>query len=810
MSAWDELNAKAGGKTTTQVSGWDALNSAAKPLAKQTNLRMDASTAAAESQKANSFGGLLANTIKAIPQASGVPQAFSAGIDQVKQGYQQLTSPNQNIVQRGEGLLNLGAGAVNTAFSPLAPAFAPIGKGIESAGNVLANTPYMQGYGRDVANLPVDQTNTPERILQGVINASTIAGAAVPSLGKGLLRKTKAEIPQRVPVVSDTTVTNVPLRRTPSVEVPIKGLKGVGETQNIPIRNEGNTYYPPANTLPTIDFGSLKASKKSTLPTIQIETPKITPTETAIESRPKTPAYQQAEHEITTKMTELSQAGKRFSDENGNQHSYSSSFPQEIPAHLRRSELFRQVVEKYNEDIKPSGFRQKELAEIMQRMIDKREKEISIAKPEKPLEDIPFNKGGDRLSSGTPIKYSLPMREVHRKLNDIFGENVPAKQHPSSKALGDLVNVSVKPHETIHGLVNKSGIHLLEKYQKVSEVVANHEGYHWFKRQLSSSKRAELNILEREVAHLYPERIIQLRKQGYHDTKIAEEITADAFSDYYTGKRTFTGKVKEMFDRMLNALGLIFDNKKQILTSLKSEFANVKGTLKEHRAENPKAQPDAFMRRMSQKDRAELNKQGTLTLPKYEKKAPILAKPVPRETPVKIQKTGNITRSARNINDSLVKQGFDELSPDEQSKYTPKSYKEQVDKIAEMDADTAIAMAKGEKPVPAGVHGQILFNAVEAHAISAGDAGLLVDLAASPLGKKLSEAGQTLGGHGYNDNPNSPIKAIQEVQKARQDAVQRKHGDSAVKKETARAEAYIAKVKTSPQTVAEFIKSLTC
>lgn len=169
------------------------------------------------------------------------------------------------------------------------------------------------------------------------------------------------------------------------------------------------------------------------------------------------------------------------------------------------------------------------------------------------------------------------------------------------------------------------------------------------------------------------------------------------------------------------------------------------------------------------------------------KRAPVLAKPKPaiKTTPIKarvvpvetkiaspIQKTGRVTKVARRINDDLVKLGYDELPPEAQSKYTPTSYKETAQNVANEMADditTSIKMAKGEVPLSKKLHGhgQILLNAVEKYAVDNGDAALLQDLAKSPIGKERSLAAQKLGESGYNSNPYSPVAAIDDVNKAR-------------------------------------------
>lgn len=124
------------------------------------------------------------------------------------------------------------------------------------------------------------------------------------------------------------------------------------------------------------------------------------------------------------------------------------------------------------------------------------------------------------------------------------------------------------------------------------------------------------------------------------------------------------------------------------------------------------------------------------------------------QSSTKVQKTGEITKTASDINATLIKQGFDALSPDEQSHYTPESYKEisdNLDSAMQENLDGVKKMATGEEPLSKKLYGQgqILFKTISQLAAKEGDADLLTQLAKSPLGKKLSLAGQTLGESGY-------------------------------------------------------------
>lgn len=178
------------------------------------------------------------------------------------------------------------------------------------------------------------------------------------------------------------------------------------------------------------------------------------------------------------------------------------------------------------------------------------------------------------------------------------------------------------------------------------------------------------------------------------------------------------------------------------------------------------------------------------------------------------QKTGQVTRTANNINATLVRQGFDALSPEEQSKFTPKSYAESASKVSGLmddDIEKVKQMARTGKGIPKDVHPQILFNTIEALATKEGDGSLLSDLGRSPLGKKLSEAGSTMGAHAFNDNPNSAVDAIRAVQEARTAALPK--GVDAGKVTAKDVETMSSDIKSSrstPSKWADFAKQIVC
>ena len=200
------------------------------------------------------------------------------------------------------------------------------------------------------------------------------------------------------------------------------------------------------------------------------------------------------------------------------------------------------------------------------------------------------------------------------------------------------------------------------------------------------------------------------------------------------------------------------------------------------------------------------------------KRAPVLAKPKQAATPIQTkpatpsQKTGRVTKVARDLNEKLVKQGYDELPPEVQSKYTPESYKEIAKTVVNdmsNNLDDTIKMAKGELPLNKKLHGhgQVLFNAVAKHAEKTGDYELMRDLAKSPLGKERSLAAQRLGESGFNANPDSAVSIMESINSTREKAVSRRVD---VKKATDELRKVIKEKVLTKEEVHKFIDSITC
>lgn len=169
------------------------------------------------------------------------------------------------------------------------------------------------------------------------------------------------------------------------------------------------------------------------------------------------------------------------------------------------------------------------------------------------------------------------------------------------------------------------------------------------------------------------------------------------------------------------------------------------------------------------------------------------------------------TASAADLSQKAASDGFDSLPETQKAKYTPTTKAETINAVDEImkDMEQARKMVRGETPVPSGAIGQVLFNAMEKYALKNGDQSLINDLVKSPLSTQTSEVGQTLGAHGFNDNPHSPVEAIREITQARQKLVKGEVG-KAVRDTVGEIKKSIRKSSSKKVTWESFIKDVTC
>lgn len=99
-----------------------------------------------------------------------ISSAFSSGVDQVKEGYNQ-SKKAKNPLELIEGGAKQAAGVINTALSPLAPVTKYVGKGVDYVADKISNNKAVQDFSITAAG------KTTARIAEDVGNLDTIAGA---------------------------------------------------------------------------------------------------------------------------------------------------------------------------------------------------------------------------------------------------------------------------------------------------------------------------------------------------------------------------------------------------------------------------------------------------------------------------------------------------------------------------------------------------------------------------------------------------------------------------------------------------------
>lgn len=197
-------------------------------------------------------------------------------------------------------------------------------------------------------------------------------------------------------------------------------------------------------------------------------------------------------------------------------------------------------------------------------------------------------------------------------------------------------------------------------------------------------------------------------------------------------------------------------------------------------------------------------------------KSPISPSDIEKVTPKSIEGTGATqTRGlaagveAKAVENKLTT-GFGDLP-----EYRTMDIKDQAEKAANLvngDYETAKKVAMGEKSSPQGLHPEAVYTAVELRATKEGDVNLLRDLATrSTLVTEATTMGQRIKLLDER-NPESPVKAIRDIQKAREARVQKLVKDvSRTKKDIAsEISDEIKKVKPTKQTWGEFVRSIQC
>ncbi len=177
-----------------------------------------------------------------------------------------------------------------------------------------------------------------------------------------------------------------------------------------------------------------------------------------------------------------------------------------------------------------------------------------------------------KIGSIENLVFDRSIEEIKTGLKKIFGKDIQVKE---------IFDQNSMANPGALGEATKRMVRLLERNGGFSEAIASHEGWHWYKMQLSFSERAEIEAIEMEYAKQNEEKFNKLKKlykdiPGYDsDSSIAEELMADTLAEYVKTGKTFIQKTEAWFDKAILKLKLIFSGRKDVLDM----FKNIKKTL---------------------------------------------------------------------------------------------------------------------------------------------------------------------------------------------------------------------------------------
>lgn len=166
------------------------------------------------------------------------------------------------------------------------------------------------------------------------------------------------------------------------------------------------------------------------------------------------------------------------------------------------------------------------------------------------------------------------------------------------------------------------------------------------------------------------------------------------------------------------------------------------------------------------------------------------------------------------IESTAIEQGLSKKGIENLSEYQSTTHAEQAKRVADLmnnDFELAKKIIKGEEPAPRGLRTEALFSAMEDYAKKTGDVQLNMELAQSPIASEISAAGSKLSLSGLND-PLSPVNAIKDVMKAREDVISRKKFDitKEAKIDEVKIKEEIKKATPKKADWSSFIDSIKC
>lgn len=220
---------------------------------------------------------------------SDVADAAKGGFNTMGQGIKEATPDGTgNVGNLVEGVGKILGGAAQTVTSPLAPILKPVGNAIDKAGNTLADTPYMQAYGKDTTSLPANEPTAPERVAGTIANYANAAGVVAGG----------PEVVEQIGKLSDSVKTGIDsMAQPPKEAVPTVNPAEVKATQvkaktQAAVNSATEDWKRPINQ-PGTKFNNAKTIAESSPevpkflaeqginPSAHIEDGKYTTTETA-------------------------------------------------------------------------------------------------------------------------------------------------------------------------------------------------------------------------------------------------------------------------------------------------------------------------------------------------------------------------------------------------------------------------------------------------------------------------------------------------------------------------------------------------
>lgn len=183
-----------------------------------------------KSQQTNTVGGDISN-------------AFSSGIDYIKQGQQEALQTN-NPIKKTEAGLKMVGGVLQSAFSPLAPVTKYLGKGVDAIADTVSESKGVQKFAMSKAG------KTTARVAEDLTNIS--AGLSVVGGGKGI----KSGAP-KVNSALKTGIEKVKTELTPTTEQialerQAKITQGLSE-QNVRLKSADKAFNKNTISRPSPD-----------------------------------------------------------------------------------------------------------------------------------------------------------------------------------------------------------------------------------------------------------------------------------------------------------------------------------------------------------------------------------------------------------------------------------------------------------------------------------------------------------------------------------------------------------------------------